>query len=273
MKKQIEINGKKIFYTVTGNGKPVLLVHGFGETGKVWNKQIDYLKVIVPDLPGSGESEMIDDMSMEGLVEAIKLIYDSEENLEQSASFKAPLSGGFRGALIGHSMGGYITLAFVRKYSNLLSGFGLFHSTAFADSDEKKEIRKKGIGFIKQHGAFEFLKNTVPNLFSPNSRDKKPELIDGFIRGLHNFSPQALVSYYEAMIQRSDTTDLLKATKLPVLFVIGKFDNAVPIQDVLKQAYLPEKSYIHILLQSGHMGMLEDADTSNEIIKKFLNEI
>ena len=277
MKKQIEINGKKIFYTITGNGKSVLLVHGFGETGEVWNKQIDYLKedfkLIVPDLPGSGQSETIDDMSMEGLAEVLMQILNIEENSQQSESFKVPPSGGFRGALIGHSMGGYITLAFARKYSNLLNGFGLFHSTAFPDSDEKKETRKKGIGFIKQHGAFEFLRNTVPNLFSTFTRDKKPELIDGFIRGLHNFSPHALVSYYESMIQRSETTDLLKATKLPVLFVIGKYDNAIPIQDVLKQAYLPEKSYIHILHQSGHMGMLEEADTSNRIIKKFLNEI
>ena len=279
MNKQIEINGKKIFYSVSGNGKPVMLVHGFGETGDVWMNQIEFLKdyftVIVPDLPGSGQSEMIDDMSMEGMAEIVKLIFDNEENLQQSEAVGGPPSVGSRrdGVLIGHSMGGYITLAFVRKYSDLLNGFGLFHSTAFSDNDEKKETRNKGIGFIRQHGAFEFLRNTVPNLFSPFSRGKKPELIDGFIRDLHNFSPQALVSYYEAMIERSDTTDLLKATKLPVLFVIGKFDNAVPIQDVLKQAYLPEKSYIHILLQSGHMGMLEDADTSNEIIKKFLNEI
>ena len=103
-----------------------------------------------------------------------------------------------------------------------------FIPRAFADSDEKKETRKKGIDFIRQHGAFEFLKNTIPNLFSPISKDEKPELIDGFIRGLHNFSPQAIVSYYEAMMQRSDTTDLLKTTHLPVLFVIGKYDNAIP---------------------------------------------
>ena len=80
MKKQIEINGKKIFYSVSGNGKPVMLVHGFGETGEVWNKQVDFLKdhfkLIVPDLPGSGESEMIDDMSMEGMAEVIKLILE-----------------------------------------------------------------------------------------------------------------------------------------------------------------------------------------------------
>ncbi|HZI54267.1 MAG TPA: alpha/beta hydrolase [Chitinophagaceae bacterium] len=277
MKKQIEINGKKIFYSVSGNGKPVMLVHGFGETGEVWNKQVDFLKdhfkLIVPDLPGSGESEIIDDMSMEAMADVLKLIFESEENLQKSESKEVPLWGGFRGALIGHSMGGYITLAFVKKYSELLSGFGLFHSSAFPDSDEKKDTRKKGIAFVRQHGAFEFLKNTTPNLFSPISKAEKTELIDGFVRGLHNFSPQVIVSYYEAMMQRSDTTDLLKATHLPVLFVIGKYDNAIPIEDVLKQAYLPEKSYIHILHQSGHMGMLEEPDTSNQIIKNFLNEI
>jgi pimeloyl-ACP methyl ester carboxylesterase len=75
------------------------------------------------------------------------------------------------------------------------------------------------------------------------------------------------------MMERPDTTDLLKSTRLPVLFVIGKYDNAVPMQDMLKQAYLPEKSYIHMLHQSGHMGMLEEPDASNHILKKFIHEI
>ena len=73
MKKQIDFGGKKIFYAVYGNGKPVMLIHGFGETGEVWKNQIDFLKdhfkLIVPDLPGSGQSEMIEDMSMEGMAE------------------------------------------------------------------------------------------------------------------------------------------------------------------------------------------------------------
>ena len=269
MNKQLQIAGKKIFYRVLGKGKPAMLLHGFGETGEVWNRQIEFLKdhykLIVPDLPGSGESEMIDDMSMEGMAEVIKPIFDKE--LE--------VSGGSEGTavLIGHSMGGYITLAFVRRYPEILRGFGLFHSTAFPDTGEKKEIRRKAIEFIHRHGAFEFLNTSTPNLFAPDTKAVKSELIDVFIRGLHNFSARALVSYYDAMMQRPDTTDLLKATRLPVLFVIGKYDNAVPMQDTLKQAYLPEKSYIHILHQSGHMGMLEEPDTSNQIINEFLHDI
>jgi pimeloyl-ACP methyl ester carboxylesterase len=306
MNKQIEIAGKKIFYRVYGNGKPVMLVHGFGETGDVWKNQVAYLEtgfhLIVPDLPGSGESEMTDDMSMEGMAEILKIILDTEgplqtsppqaevfantpsrlledpnhkENFQHPESSQVPTPGGFRGAgfsLIGHSMGGYIALAFANKYVAYLSALGLFHSSAFADSEEKKETRKKGIEFIREHGAFEFLRTSTPNLFSPLSKDEKPELIDGFIRSLSNFSTASLVKYYVAMMQRPDRTELLKTIGLPVLLIMGEYDNAVPLQDGLKQAHMPEKSYIHILHQSGHMGMLEEPDNSNHILKQFLSE-
>ncbi len=263
MNKEIEAGGKKIFYRVLGKGTPVVLVHGFGETGDVWKNQTDFLKdsfqLIIPDLPGSGQSEMIDDMSMEGLAEVIKLIFDKEKIVQA--------------AMIGHSMGGYITLAFIQKYAEYLNAFGLFHSTAYADSEEKKATRKKGIEFIQKNGAFDFLKTTTPNLFSPVSKEKRPAIIEEFISQLHNFSASALVSYYEAMMERPDRTQLLKDTALPVLFVMGEYDTAVPLQDSLKQSHLPEKSYIHILHQSGHMGMLEEETNSNAILNKFLSEI
>ena len=86
-------------------------------------------------------------------------------------------------------MGGYITLAFAEKYPGQLSALGLFHSSAFADSEEKKAIRRKGIDFIKQHGAFEFLKTSTPNLFSPQTKDEHPELIDEQLATIHNFVP------------------------------------------------------------------------------------
>lgn len=80
MNKELILPGKKIAYRVYGNGKKVMLVHGFGETGTVWNNQVAYLQkkfsLIVPDLPGSGGSDLTDDMSLEGMAEIIKLILD-----------------------------------------------------------------------------------------------------------------------------------------------------------------------------------------------------
>ena len=170
-------------------------------------------------------------------------------------------------------MGGYILLALMEKYWNQVSAFGLFHSSAFADNEEKKATRRKGIEFINQHGAFEFLKTTTPNLFSPQTKDEKPELISEQVARLDNFSPTALVSYYEAMMQRPDRTEVLRKATVPVLFIMGKYDAAVPVEDGLKQCHLPEKSYIHILQQSGHMGMLEEPGNSSRFLEEFLLEI
>jgi len=262
MEKTISYQNKKIVYHSYGAGKPVMLVHGFGEDGNIWKNQTEFLKekfhIIVPDLPGSGQSEMIDDMSIEGMAEVLHSIIH-EENIETCT-------------LIGHSMGGYITLAFAKKYWNHLHAFGLVHSTAFADSEEKKSTRKKGIEFIKQHGAFEFLKTATPNLFSEEFKENQPVFIGEFIKTLNNFSPTVLVKYYEAMMERPDRTVTLKNTNVPVLIIMGKYDNAVPLNDGLKQCHLPGKTYFHILKHSGHMGMLEESATTNCILERFLSE-
>jgi pimeloyl-ACP methyl ester carboxylesterase len=261
MNKEISIDGKKLSYSVYGNGKPVVLLHGFGEDATVWNQQVDFLKdrfyLIVPELPGMGGSAIIDDMSMEGMAETIKQLLDAE--------------GLGKVDMIGHSMGGYITLAFAEKYPALLTGFGLFHSSAYPDSEEKKEARRKGIAFIEEHGAAAFLETATPNLFSPVTKDKQPELIDKQLVGLSNFSPHTLVLYYQAMIRRPDRVAVLKNARVPVLFLLGKYDMAVPFQDQLQQCHLPENSYIHILALSGHMGMLEETVKSNRALEDFLS--
>jgi pimeloyl-ACP methyl ester carboxylesterase len=260
MEKTIIYQTKEILYRTIGEGKPVMFVHGFGEDGNVWQNQIDHLKhkfhLIVPDLPGSGRSEMINDMSMDGMAEVLHSIIH-EEHIDKCT-------------VIGHSMGGYIMLALVEHYWNHVNAFGLFHSTAFPDTEDKKEIRKKGIEFIKQHGGFGFLKTSTPNLFSPNSKSQTPNLINDFISTLTNFSGDALVSYYNAMMQRPDRTTVLINTGNPVLFIAGEHDNAVPLDDVLKQCHLPEKSYFHVLKKSGHMGMIEEPEKANRILQEFL---
>jgi len=266
MNKYISYQNKKIYCRIIGSGKPVVFIHGFGEDGEVWKNQIEFLKekflLIIPDIPGSGKSEMIDDMSMEGIAEVIKYIIDAEDLIPKENSDTI--------TIIAHSMGGYITLAFAEKYLNYLNSFGLLHSTAYADNEGKKDARRKGIEFINEHGAFEFLKTSTPNLFSQKTKETNAQMVDEFIGSLSNFSPDALVSYYNAMIQRPDRTDILKKATIPVLFIMGEHDNAVPFQDSLQQCYLPEKSYIHILSQSGHLGMLEEADKTNQALENFL---
>lgn len=261
--KTISLNNRIISYKIAGMGHPVILLHGFGEDSNIWNEQITFLEkeyqVIAPDIPGSGASALTDDVSMEGIAEVVKQIADAED----IDSF----------ILIGHSMGGYATLAFAEKYAGRLKGFGLFHSSAYGDNEEKKATRKKGIEFIKEHGANEFLQTVTPNLFSEKTKTEKPGLVTSFINTLPDFSKTALIEYYEAMIQRPDRTDILSQTKLPVLFIMGEYDKAVPFEDSLKQSSMPQVSYIHILHNSGHMGMREETEKSNHALKDYLDEV
>ncbi len=261
MFQEIIYQHKKIVYQIFGNGKAVLLVHGFGEDSSIWRNQIDFLKenflLIIPDLPGSGESEIIDDMSMEGMAKLLKEIIQLEHIKEKINVF-------------GHSMGGYICLAFAEKFPELINSFGLIHSTAFSDSEEKIETRKKGIDFILKYGASEFIKTTTPNLFSEQTQNQNPDLIAEQIQLSSYFSTDALIQYYQQMIARPDRTTILKNSTFPILFIAGEQDKAVPLSDVLKQCHLPDISYFHVLSNSAHIGMLEETDIHNRLLEWFL---
>ena len=116
------------------------------------------------------------------------------------------------------------------------------------------------------------MESTSPNLFSPETRDVQPELIDDFIRRTDNFLPDALVSYYEAMMARPDRREQLIISRNPVLLVMGRHDQAIPLEDGLKLCSLPKKAYIHILSHSGHMGMLEEPNQSEQLLRHYLKD-
>lgn len=263
MKKIVDFKGRKISYSVYGEGNAVILLHGFGEDDSVWKNQIPFLqedfKIIVPQLPGTGESELLDEMSMETMAASIMQIADNER------------LGSF--VIIGHSMGGYTTLAFAEKYMDRLKAFGLYHSTSIADSEEKMVNRRKGIDFVKKHGALAFFKSITPNLFSEITKNNNPDLVMQTVNNIPNFSDESVIVYYEAMIARKDRTDVLETAPVPVLFIIGKCDNLIPYLDALRLSSLPEKSYIYLLKNSGHLGMLEEVEESNKVLKEFLTEI
>jgi pimeloyl-ACP methyl ester carboxylesterase len=267
----IFIENKKIYYTVSGRGAAVVLLHGFAEDRDVWRYQEtalpEHCRLIIPDLPGSGKSDMIDDMSMEGLAGCIKEIVIAE--IKRSA---ATNSAGTV-IMIGHSMGGYITLAFAEKYPELLAGFGLFHSTAFPDTEEKKATRRRGIAFIQTHGSYAFIKQSTPNLFAEPYRIKNSTIIAEMMTRYSSFDPLALVAYYEAMIQRPDRTAVLQSFNKPVLFIIGKNDPAIPFEDSMKQCHMPREAVIQLLEHSAHMGMWEEKDKSTDCLLSFLRHV
>jgi pimeloyl-ACP methyl ester carboxylesterase len=172
--------------------------------------------------------------------------------------------------ILGHSMGGYITFAFAKLFPEKLDAFGLIHSTAFADSGEKKQARLRGIEMMKKYGSYAFLKNTIPNLFSNQFKQHHFKPVETLIENAESFTVTALEQYYVAMMNREDTTDVLKNATVPVLFIMGTEDVAAPLNDVLQQCHLPTQSHIHILENVGHMGMLEATNAVNSAINDFI---
>lgn len=265
--KSINYQSSKIFYRVIGKGKPVVLIHGFGEDGTIWGNQVTFLQydfqLIIPDLPGSGQSGMIPDMSIEGMAELIYTIIGEEIKTGNSAT------------VLGHSMGGYITLALAEKYPGVLTAFGLVHSSAFADSEEKKITRRKAIDFIEKNGAYEFLKTSIPDLFykGPEKGNFCAAQIESLVKKGRQFTPDSLIAYYIAMINRPDRTAILKNFSGPVLFIIGKHDKAIPFEQSMQQCYLPNRSDVNIVCNSAHMGIIEETEKVNQVLKSFLQDI
>ncbi|WP_158559088.1 alpha/beta fold hydrolase [Deminuibacter soli] len=265
MQQVLQYNGKLLYYHTYGNGPVLVLLHGFAEDGSVWEYQVatlqQHYRLIVPDLPGTGSSEVLHpalETSIDDYAAAVWALLQHEQ-VQQCV-------------MLGHSMGGYITLAIAEQHGHALQGFGFVHSTALPDSEEKKANRQRGIEMIEAYGAAAFVKTTTPNLFSAAYKQQHAAKTEALIRKGATFGNLALQQYYYAMMQRPDRTAVLSGSKVPVLFIIGTEDVAVPLKDVLPQTYLPAVAYIHILGNVGHMGMWEAPEKVNRYITAFMED-
>lgn len=140
MKRNIQFEGVRIYYTVRGKGRPIVLLHGYLEGGEVWDPlaeklEEDYL-IISPDLPGHGES------GVKGEVHTMEFLASAVREVIRDAGEK-------RVVMVGHSLGGYVTLAFVELYPEMLSGYVLFHSHPHADTPEAIARRKREIAIVR----------------------------------------------------------------------------------------------------------------------------
>ncbi|MBU6157605.1 MAG: alpha/beta hydrolase [Bacteroidetes bacterium] len=257
----------QLCYETTGTGKAIVLVHGFGEDISVWQPIVAHLsahyRLLLPHLRGSHLSPFPSDLtSSKPLVSMESMAADIHEMLEQENIDEC--------VMLGHSMGGYITLAFAEKYPERLCGFGLIHSTSYADNETKKEARRKNAAFIGEQGSRSFLNIALPGLFGKAFQIKHPEIINELIDRASLIPPASLIAYLEAMRDRPDRTAILRNTKLPVFFCIGKEDIAVSPEDAMQQSKLPLNATTLILDEVGHQGMLETPEKLNEAIMEFL---
>jgi pimeloyl-ACP methyl ester carboxylesterase len=242
-----------------GKGRPVLLIHGFPLNQTIWASFADELsksfQVFTIDLPGFGESPLLKaPFSIVDVAESV-LGWMTEHNIEK------PI-------VIGHSLGGYVALEMVNMKPNTFAGLVLFHSTAYADSEEKKASRNKVLEFIEKNGVLTFTSNFIPPLFA----DQKHNDIEFVKRIATQSGKEAVVNYTIAMRDRPDRTSVLRQFPKPILFIAGEKDPGIPVESLKQQQQLGSHIDLSIVRNVAHMGMLEDQNQTLEIVKEFANK-
>jgi pimeloyl-ACP methyl ester carboxylesterase len=252
---------KAIVYTDKGVGPVVVLVHGFCESKELWNHFADQLshsfRVVSLDLPGFGDSELATtNISMEWFADEIQTLM----SLLHIQTF----------TFVGHSLGGYVGLAYAEKYSQYLNGLCLFHSTAYADSDERKENRNKTIAFIQKYGADLFTQSFIEPLFLLKNRAALRDEIAGLKILAKKSSEQGIIATTAAMRDRPDRTNVLRASQIPVLLIGGKNDATIPIDKLEEQTLLSKNIIFAAIDDCGHVGMYEQKEKTFEVLNDFL---
>ncbi len=246
-----------VFYTDTGKGFPVVLLHGFCETQAVWHsfapKLAPHYRVITIDLPGFGQSKRLADGFSISDVAASILSLLSKLGITQCVT-------------IGHSLGGYVTLEMVHQQPGMFNGFGLFHSSAYADTDERKVSRNKVIEFVSKNGVEAFIETFIPPLFF----DKENPHIPFAVKMALQTTPETLTGYAKAMRDRPDRTSVIKKSLNPVLFIAGENDTVVTPEALRQQAMLAQKPALHLVKGVAHMGMFENEVETVAITQHFL---
>ncbi|MFB9865353.1 alpha/beta fold hydrolase [Rufibacter immobilis] len=246
-------------YTDAGTGPVLVFLHGFCESKDLWTdftKPLQHkFRVIALDLPGHGENPPAHDYSMENQARQVR------ETLRQLQVDKC--------LLVGHSMGGYVSLALAELFPELLYGLCLFHSSALPDTEEKKEARNKTADFVQKHGVDKFMDSFVAPLFAESNRQSCQAAIEKMQAIGKATPPETITSCLQAMRDRADRTQVLKTTAAPVFFLAGKEDPAVPLEATLQQCHLPENSMTYFLGHVGHMGMWESPALTRQALLKF----
>lgn len=243
-------------YEISGNGpENLVLLHGFMENLLIWDDMEQYLskkfRLIKIDLPGHGRSDIYGEVhTMELMAEKVKEVTDKL----QLENFH----------LLGHSMGGYTSLAFAEKYPEVLKSLTLFFSTYYPDDEEKKEQRRKSFRIILENFRT-YVSAGIPNLFNPNEKD----ILEGKIELAKEIAlstkPEGALACVKGMIERTDKKNVLEKLESKILIIAGKHDNAVKTDVMVKN--LPDKTNIKsYILDSGHNGHWEKPEVCAAII-------
>ena len=250
--KKININGIELAYVRHGTGTPLVLLHGFPLDHTIWDEVIPLLKdtfdIIIPDLRGFGQSTTIDNpYTMDELASDIKGMLD-HLNIKKTA-------------IAGHSMGGYVALAFARLYPEYVSGLGLISSQALADPPDRKDGRYQSAADVAKNG----IAGVVEAMTSKFTPDEQLQQLARTV--MERQQPAAYIGGLKAMAERFDSTPLLASMNYPVVMIHGDADALIPIDRSHDIKNVVSHAHLVVIKDTGHLPMLEAAQESADGFK------
>jgi pimeloyl-ACP methyl ester carboxylesterase len=258
MPKHITFKKVPVIYEDLGKGPCIVLLHGYLETREIWGdfaqRFLDRFRVLIPDLPGHGQSGTWGEVhTMNDLAGSLLAILDTED-----------IDKVF---LVGHSMGGYVTMAFVELFPDRLLGYSLFHSTCYADSEEKRENRDREISLVLCGKTKQIIKVNIPKGFAnDHMKSLKGDVERASSIALSN-TDRGIVALLNGMKERPDRTHILRNPQIPLLLIGGMKDNYIPLEVFERLIVAAPHARVLRLHESGHMGFLEEPAPAAEAIR------
>ncbi len=255
----VDYKGGKLFYTITGAGPACILLHGFLENLSIWNALTERLKVnhkvFCIDLPGHGQSDVLDwKYGIAGMANAVLEIVEKEK-LDKID-------------LVGHSMGGYVALAFAKENIEKVNGLLLLNSTPAADDEQRVTDRKYGIAMAEKNYKA-IVKMSIANLFASKNRKKLEQVIENLKEEALKTPVEGYIAGQEAMMNRPDLSNFWKQAVFKKAMLLGENDTLIEAFET-KKAFIDKVPEITIL-SGGHVLFLENPKKTYEKIQNFLN--
>jgi 3-oxoadipate enol-lactonase len=262
------VNGVTLSYEERGTDKPgrppVVLLHGFPLDSRMWEAQLPVLadagrRVIAPDLRGFGKSKSDTPFTLESLADDVHALL--------TAIGASPC------VLVGLSMGGYVALAYAKKYAGDLRGLALVDTKAETDTAEGKQGRQKMIDLVRKEGSKAIADQMLPKMLAKDAAEQRPQQAQSLRRIMEACPPKTIEHALAAMHDRPDRSGELASIKVPTLVIVGESDAITPpnVAEAMKQK-IPNAQLV-VIKGAGHMAPMEQPEQVNRALKAFLEKL
>ena len=262
---QITVNNFSMAYTDAGQGLPVLLVHGYPLSRRMWQPQVEELsavaRVIAPDLRGHGDSQAVPGpYSMELFADDLNALLDALGVTQKIV-------------LCGLSMGGYAAFAFYRKYAARLAGLVLTATQAGPDSTEARLARMQTANVAREQGLNAIVEGMLPRILSPKTYQQQPALVEQVRAIMFQTSLEGVLGDLAGLRERPDSKPILSQISIPTLLLPGADDPIIPLAEAQAMHAAIPGARLEIIPDAGHLPNLENPAAFNQALRKLLEDI